>query len=117
MIGRAIRLENLHNLMDVLPLDQIHVMAYGQPPIGIHEVYYVDVLNQLFANYYGEKTDVVANIYTGANSEKHTFHFPLAQGTDLFSKDGHLQHDWLIARWIQPDARGLTPGKEGCTPL
>lgn len=115
MIGSAIRLNNFHNIMETLPLTKIHVRNDGDIPTGIYETSYVDTLNKTFSNYYGGSTEIVANIFTGADGEKHTFHFPLAQGRDFFSNDGALQHDWLIGRWIQPSARGLTPGNKDCT--
>lgn len=112
-IGGAIRLENLHNLMDLLPASQIHVFPDGL--IGIDEPYYVDYLNKIFENYYGAHTEVVANFFTGQGSEKHTFKFNLSQGEDLFSKDGHLQHDWLIAKWLGPASKVFISKKDDCT--
>ncbi|WP_097098294.1 hypothetical protein [Candidatus Pantoea floridensis] len=112
-IGGAIRLENLHNLMDLLPASQIHVFL--DDPIGIHETFYVDYLNKIFENYYGAHTEVVANLFTGESSDKHTFNFKLSQGKDLFSKDGHLHHDWLIARWLGPPLKMSAQKKDDCT--
>ncbi|WP_394541943.1 hypothetical protein [Pantoea sp. SGAir0418] len=112
-IGGAIRLENLHNLMDLLPADQIHV--FPGDLVGIHETFYVDYLNTIFENYYGAHTEVVANFFTGQDSDKHSFKFELSKGEDFFSKDGHLQHDWLIAKWLGPNLKVPTPKKDDCT--
>jgi len=112
-IGGAIRLENLHNLMDLLPVSQIHV--FQDDPIGIYETVYVDYLNKIFENYYGADTEVIAHLYTGEGSDQHSFSFKLSQGGDLFSKDGHLQHDWLIAKWLSPTLKVPLQKKENCT--
>lgn len=111
-IGGAIRLENLHNLMDLLPASEIHVLPDGL--IGIHEKYYVDYLNKILENYYGARTNIVANFFTGEDSDKHTFNLNLSQGKDYFSKDGHLQHDWLIAKWLGSNLTVPTTIKDNC---
>lgn len=112
-IGGAIRLENLHNLMELLPASEIHLLPDGL--VGIHENFYVDYLNKILENYYGARAKIVANFFTGEDSDKHTFNLKLSQGKDSFSKDGHLQHDWLIAKWLGPNLRVPATIKEDCT--
>jgi hypothetical protein len=111
-IGGAIRLENLHNLMELLPANEIHVLPDGL--VGIHETFYVDYLNKILENYYGADSKVVANFFTGENRDKNTFNLKLSQGKDLFSKDGHLQHDWLIAKWLGSNLNVPTTIKDDC---
>ncbi|HBL7242139.1 TPA: hypothetical protein LS257_004843, partial [Serratia liquefaciens] len=69
---------------------------------GIHEVYFVEILNNALEKKYGKNAEIVASLNTDSEKTKHTFTFHLTQGKDLFSKDGSLQHDWLLAKWIKP---------------
>jgi len=100
-VGEALLLKGLNDLMNELDLEEIHTF----PPVagtGIHEVYFVEILNKALEKKYGKNAEIVANLYTGSEKTKHTFTFHLTQGKDLFSKDGSLQHDWLLAKWIKP---------------
>lgn len=104
MIGQAILLPGLSDLMNELNLHDIHTIP-PETGISIHELYFVDILNKAFEKKYGKDTKIVANIYTGAEKIKHSFSFSLNQGKDLFSKDGNLQHDWFLAKWMKPNVR------------
>ncbi|EGT4286929.1 hypothetical protein DOX48_05110 [Cronobacter malonaticus] len=100
-VGGAVLLKGLNDLMNGLDLEEIHTLP-PEAGIGIHEVYFVDILNKALEKKYGKNAEIVANLYTGPEKTKHTFSFHLMQGKDLFSKDGSLQHDWLLAKWIRP---------------
>lgn len=100
-VGGAVLLKGLNDLMNGLDLDEIHTFPSGAGT-GIHEVYFVEILNKALEKKYGQNAEIVANLYTGSEKTKHTFTFHLTQGKDLFSKDGSLQHDWLLAKWIRP---------------
>lgn len=102
MVGQAVLLPGLSDLMEELNVDSLH---HFEPDagVGIYEVGFVDTLNKAFERKYGKNTEIRASLYTGADKDKHTFSFRLNQGKDFFSWDGSLQHDWLLAKWIQPD--------------
>ncbi|EOW7155657.1 hypothetical protein ACOZ80_004180 [Yersinia enterocolitica] len=102
MVGQAVLLPGLSGLMKELNVESLH---HFEPDagVGIYEVGFVDTLNKAFERKYGKNTEIRASLYTGSDKDKHTFSFPLNQGKDFFSWDGSLQHDWLLAKWIQPD--------------
>lgn len=97
MIGESIHLSGLGDIMSKINLQEIHPFP-PEAGIGIHEVYFVDVLNGFLKDRYGEDTEIIAYIYTGAEKRKHSFSFKISQGKDLFSKDGSLQHDWIFGK-------------------
>ncbi len=100
-IGNSIHLSGLSSVMSDINFQNIHIF---EPDIGvgIHEIYFVEVLNDLLTKKYGQNAEIIANIYTGEERKRHSFSFNISQGTDLFSKDGTLQHDWFLAQWIRP---------------
>ncbi|KAA1195424.1 hypothetical protein [Photorhabdus heterorhabditis] len=104
MISQSILLPGLSELMDGLDLQNIHTFP-PESGTGIHEVYFVDILNKAFEKKYGKDIEIVASLYTGVEKTRHTFSFSLIQGKDLFSKDGSLQHDWFLAKWVRPNSQ------------
>ncbi|KRW54696.1 hypothetical protein AO724_19940 [Aeromonas allosaccharophila] len=100
-VGNSIHLSGLSRMMSNVNFQDIHLFE-PDTGVGIHEVYFVKILNDLLANKYGQDAEIIANIYTGEERKKHSFSFYITQGTDLFSKDGTLQHDWFLAQWIRP---------------
>ena len=100
-VGEAVLLKGLNDLMKELNVENLH---HFEPDagVGIYEVGFVDILNKALEKKFGKNAEIVANLYTGSEKTKHTFTFRLSQGKDLFSKDGSLQHDWLLAKWIRP---------------
>ncbi|UCM61831.1 hypothetical protein LEO78_00745 [Aeromonas hydrophila] len=100
-VGNSIHLSGLSRVMSNINIQDIHLFA-PDTGVGIHDVYFVNILNDLLAKKYGKDAEIIANIYTGEERKKHSFSFNITQGTDLFSKDGTLQHDWFLAQWIRP---------------
>ncbi len=100
-VGDAILLKGLNDLMNGLDLKSLHTFE-PDAGVGIYEVGFIDTLNKALEKKYGKNAEIVANLYTGSEKTRHTFTFRLSQGKDLFSKDGSLQHDWLLAKWIKP---------------
>lgn len=90
--------------MNELNLQDIHTIP-PEAGIGVYEIYFVDILNKAFEKKYGKHAKIVANLYTGSEKIKHPFSFSLNQGKDLFSKDGNLQHDCFLAKWVKPNAQ------------
>lgn len=115
MIGESIHLSGLGEIMSKINFQEIHPFP-PEAGIGIHEVYFVDVLNELLKDTYGEDTEIIAYIYTGAEKKKHSFSFKISQGKDLFSKDGSLQHDWFLAKWIALNNRYHYDMENICNP-
>lgn len=100
-VGDAILLKGLNDLMNGLDLKSLHTFE-PDAGVGIYEIGFIDTLNKALEKKYGKNSEIVANLYTGSEKTRHTFTFRLSQGKDLFSKDGSLQHDWLLAKWIKP---------------
>lgn len=101
MVENAVLLKGLNDLMNGLDLKSLHNFE-ADAGVGIYEVGFVDILNKALEKKYGKNAEIVASLYTGPDKNKHIFSFPLNQGKDFFSKDGSLQHDWLLAKWIKP---------------
>lgn len=100
-VGNSTHISGLSDTMSKIDLQRVHLFE-SDSMIGIHEVYFVDVLNDLLIKKYGRSAEIVANLYVGREKIKHSFSFNITQGKDLFSKDGSLQHDWFLAQWIKP---------------
>lgn len=114
-VGEAVLLKGLNDLMNGLDLEKIHTFP-PEAGTGIHEVYFVDILNKALEKKYGKNSEIVANLYTGSEKTKHTFTFHLNQGKNLSSKDGSLQHDWLLAKWIRPGYEADSELSKDCEP-
>lgn len=113
MVGNAVLLKGLNDLMNGLDLKSLHNFE-PDAGVGIYEVGFVDILNEALEKKYGKNAEIVASLYTGPDKNKHAFSFPLNQGKDFFSKDGSLQHDWLLAKWIKPDYKTYLQLSKDC---
>lgn len=103
-IANGISLPGLSDWLTEEELSEINVLV-PDDPFTISQNYYVQVVNDKFSELFGPEATIRATLYTGAKGDKHVFNFSLANGKDIFAKDGSLQHDWFIANWKHPSSR------------
>ena len=100
-VSDSIHLQGLSAWLTEETLKDIHVPT-PEDPFTITENFFVDEVNRKFGELYGPNAALKVTVYSGNRKELQTFSFRLAEGKDIFSKDGSLQQDWFIANWMYP---------------
>ena len=100
-VSDSIHLPGLAAWLEVGVLNDIHVPT-PEEPFTITENFFVDEVNQNFLKLYGPDSAIQLTLYSGNRKELQTFDIKLAEGKDIFAKDGSLQQDWFIANWMYP---------------
>ncbi len=108
-VSRSVHLQGLSTWLTEETLKDVHVPT-PEDPFTITENFFVDEVNRKFGELYGSEAALKVTVFSGNREELQTFSFNLAEGKDVFAKDGSLQHDWLIANWMFPRWR---PADEG----
>ncbi|WP_417695619.1 hypothetical protein [Pseudomonas sp.] len=106
-VGTNIELRGVSSYLTDEKMSDVFVHETAGTPFSIAQLTYVDDLNAFFERSYGRQAKLKVTMQSISN-EKHVFYFPIAQGKDLFAKDGSLHHDWFIANWKNwKDVRSL----------
>lgn len=109
-VSDSIYLPGLSAWLTEETLKDIHVPS-PEDPFTITENFFIDEVNRKFAELYGPKAALKITLYSGNREELQTFSLGLAEGKDIFAKDGSLQQDWFIANWMFPRRRPAEVGK------
>lgn len=112
-ISPAIRLIGLSNWLFKIKAKDIGVISDDQP-VSIHELKYIDEINREMAALFGSEARITLTLYTEVGKRVGEFSFMLTKGKDIFTRDGSLMHDFLIAAWINWNPRVLSLGRD-CT--
>jgi hypothetical protein len=97
-VGTLIDLKGISLYLTEEKQSEIFVHFLDGRPYSIAQSKYVADLNEFFSREYGNEATISVTL-NSSPKENHIFIFPIAKGKDLFSKDGNLHHDWLIANW------------------
>ncbi|MBV2181983.1 MAG: hypothetical protein KUL86_12225 [Castellaniella sp.] len=97
-VAKNIELHGISSYLTDEKLSGVFVHAPTGAPFSIAQLAYVDDLNTYFEKTYGKHAAIKVTVQSVSN-EEYIFYFPIAQGKDLFAKDGSLHHDWFIANW------------------
>lgn len=97
-LGSNVELRGVSSYLTEEKLADVFVHDTKGAPFSIAQLGYVEELNAYFDKVYGQKAKIKV-ILKSISNEEHVFFFPIAQGKDLFAKDGSLHHDWFIANW------------------
>ncbi len=97
-VGTHVNLLGVSSYLTEQKLSEIDVHSPNGEPFTIVDSRYVDDINRFFANTYGPDAKIKV-VIRSIPSEEHVFFFNVAQGKDMYSKDGSLHHDWFIANW------------------
>jgi hypothetical protein len=96
---------NLPGLADWLSsgvLDGITAIP-PEEPFTINQIHFIKNINEHFSKLYGSRSKIHVKLYEGNREDTHQLSISLTDGKDMFSKDGSLQQDWFIARWLYPN--------------
>lgn len=108
-VSKSIHLQGLSAWLTEETLKDIHVPT-PEDPFTISENFFVAEVNRKFGELYGADAALKVTVYSGNRKELQTFSFRLAEGKDIFAKDGSLQQDWFIANWMYPRWRSAGVG-------
>lgn len=104
-ISPMVNLPEIRKWLDSDKLANVHVMP--DDLLAIQELETVDELNAELAHRFGPDAKILVTLFTGMHKKRRTLTFSLAQGKDLFAKDGSLMHDALISYWLSPNRKAL----------
>lgn len=106
-VGTNVELRGISSYLTEEKMSDVFVHEMDGIPFSIAQLTYVDDLNTFFERSYGRQAKLKVAMQSISN-ENHVFYFPIAQGKNLYAKDGSLHHDWFIANWKGwKDARSL----------
>lgn len=97
-VATNIELHGISSYLTDEKLSDVFVHETAGAPFSIAQLAYVDDLNAYFEKAYGRNAKIKVTLRSISN-EEYVFYFHIAQGKDLFAKDGSLHHDWFIANW------------------
>lgn len=113
MVSQAVTLPGLTDWLNNDELKNIFV-ATPENAFTIAQHDYLPVFNKKMAEHYGADAEIEAVVHFGQDGGSQVFHFPLANGKDIYDKSGGLQHDWFIANWLYPQPSRLRAEGDIC---
>ncbi|WP_441602054.1 hypothetical protein [Dyella sp. 2RAF44] len=102
-VSPMVNLPGIRKWLDSAKLANVHVDQ--DPFLTIHELNTVDELDAELARRFGPNATILVTLFTGVHQKRRVLKFSLANGKDMFAKDGSLMHDALISYWVSPTSK------------